>query len=89
MEMETEKARRISLFLSVEQEAYVRQHLTSSQPSDLKLSDLIIWFLESHGMPKRYVRPKNNRGQGRKKKVQTDLERATDALLASAKSERI
>jgi hypothetical protein len=88
MEMETEKARRISLFLSVEQEAYVRQHLTSSQPSDLKLSDLIIWFLESHGMPKRYVRPKNNRGQGRKKK-QTDLERATAALLASAKSERI
>jgi len=88
--MDTEKAKRISLFLSTEQEAYIREHFTSSQPSDLNVSDLIIWFLESRGMPKRYVRPKNNRGQGRKKKqILSDLERAAVDLLASVKSERI
>jgi hypothetical protein len=75
--METEKAKRISLFLSAEQEELVRTlALNSIQRrgidvgafQDLKTGNLLVAFFETLQVPKRYVRPKNARGQGRKKK---------------------
>jgi hypothetical protein len=96
--METEKANRISLFLSPAQEEFMHDTLLitfqeqggdPNSVKNLKLSDLIVAVFIQHGMPERYVRPKNDRGQGRKKKqILSDLERAEAALLSSVKGNK-
>jgi hypothetical protein len=68
---DTEKAQRYSIWLSDDQVNFITTTLVSDFGMNLRKSenpiDVIMDLLHLCDMPVRYVRPKNNRGQGRKK----------------------
>jgi hypothetical protein len=74
--METESAKRFSIFLSESQELEIRSIFLETikdtvhfEPaSKMKTSDFLINIFELYGMSKRYVKPKSERNQGRKKR---------------------
>jgi hypothetical protein len=70
--METEPAKRYSIWLSDEQVKFLTTDLVHQfNRPEVKASenpiDVIIDVLHFCQMPKRYVRPKSDRGQGKKK----------------------
>jgi len=68
-EMKTEQSRRISLFLIDDQINHIVTNIANNVSANINPAEVIMDLLYLCEMPQRYVKPKNERGQGRKKGI--------------------